>query len=360
MWTISHDFAHTPGGAEWVTGFLANEVLPASRLICISGSAEAFSSSLGGVESNRFETILSARLGPASSRLLAPLVPAISRTKMVQGNLLASSYAFAHQVNFTGQMVVYCHSPLRQLYSGSHNYAAAGSAIERIGLRLSRRALRRADQRAAARASAYVATSRAVARRIRSAYGFDPVDIIPPPYDDQQFFIQDAEKEIDLLWAGRIVEPYKQLGLVLETMKLNPRRHLTVVGDGRDRRRLEASAPTNVSFVGWRARSALAEMYQTAALVIFPSEDDYGLVPVEAIACGVPVVAYGKGGALDTVRPTENGALFYARRADAVSDAIREASSITADRRKIASSVHHLRTASFKSRMSDLLATFDE
>ena len=305
-WSVAHDFGYTVGGAERVSALLALEVAVDGPLVALAGRPEVFAAT--GVHDVR---LLYPRLfGEAHYRQASLAVPLLSRvTRPIEGNVVASSYAFAHHVRATGEMVVYCHTPLRQVWSGADLYADGLPGPLRGAANLAMAGLRRADRKAARRAAAYVANSNAVAQRIREFYGIEPAAVAHPPHDNH-FRPQDVEREDHYLWAGRIVEPYKRLEPLLETFRERPHLRLVVAGDGRDAARLRAVAPSNVEFVGELGTTGLADAFSRARAVIFPSEDDFGLVPVEAMATGAPVIALGRGGALETVVDGLTGVLF--------------------------------------------------
>jgi glycosyltransferase involved in cell wall biosynthesis len=331
-WAVVHDFLAVDGGAEAVTRWMCTDVLPGSPLLYLAGDPLiARSLTLG-----EHRQVLDPRITGRNYRLLAPLIPLLVRSAAaVPANLLVSSYAFSAALRSDGRKVIYCHSPLRQAWSGAATYSAQGPLRERVGARLLRPYFRSIDTRAADTADAIVATSAAVRDRIRAFYHRD-AEIIPPPVDDETFSYDGAEHEEYFLWAGRITEPYKQLEIVLDAFSSLPGRRLLVVGDGRDRERLEQSASSNVRFLGWRSRTELAGLMRRAAALIFPSEDDFGLVSVEAQASGTPVIAYAKGGALDTVVHGWSGVLFQHQTPTAVWEAVRQYGRVDWDRAAIA------------------------
>jgi glycosyltransferase involved in cell wall biosynthesis len=157
-------------------------------------------------------------------------------------------------------------------------------------------------------------------------------------------------------WVGRITEPYKQLGLVISAFSELPDLELFVVGDGRDRPALEKGAPSNVRFVGWQSRGEIASLYGSVDGLIFPSEDDFGLVPVEAMMAGVPVIAFGAGGALDTVIANETGLFFYEQTTSALVAAIKRARAMSWDAKQIRlSALKRFDRAVFLSSLSEVL-----
>ncbi|MFI7589558.1 glycosyltransferase [Spongisporangium articulatum] len=353
-WTVTHDFAFVFGGAEWVTRVLSEQLLPGSTTKVLTGdpTISARLNAQGAVTQ-----VLPEWVNKETYRLATPLYPRmISRLPRIEGNVLASSYAFAHHLRGTGRTVVYCHSPLRQAWTGSAAYQQQGPVVERAATRLLGANLRRRDSEAAAQADTYIATSRAVQRRLAAFYGRDDAPIIPPPVDDSIFYRTDTPREDFYLFVGRITEPYKQLGLLLRTFGYLPRKRLVVVGDGRDRARLEARAPGNVTFLGWQSPTEVAALYNRARALIFPSEDDFGLVPVEAMSCGLPVIAYGAGGALDTVEAGTTGLFFHQQTPVMVTKAITEFEALDWDEELVIRRAARFSRAAFLDRMREALA----
>ncbi len=360
-WTVVHDWMFVPAGAEVVTSALAKNVLRNAPVRYIAGSPDVTTS---------------LRLPPGSAPLLpdniinkenyryfTPIYPALLRSLApIRGNILASSYAFAHHLRCTGIKVVYCHSPLRQIWSGAENYQAEGALLNRIGLRLTTPLLRRLDRSGSNTATAYIAASRAVASRIEDYYGRSQVPVVTPPVDDNIFrFEPSLRRGDDYLWVGRITEPYKRLRIVLEAFRSLPTLRLVVAGDGPDRAALERIAPRNVAFVGWKNKSEIAKLYQSARGVVFASEDDFGLVPVEAMSCGASLIAYNGGGAAETVVEGKSGLLFEAPTPEAIRNALQQHSEICWQSELIAASAAQYSLESFVTKMQEsLLQIIDE
>ncbi len=316
-WTVAHDFAFDLGGAERVSATIAQDVLGGAPVVSLGGEARIFHELGVGDVTIRYPHLFRKR----TYRQVSLLLPLLLRTAApVEGNLLASSYAFSHHVRASGRKVVYCHSPLRQAWSGESMYLSRLPKVLHPSARLSLKALRGSDMRAAESATDYIANSRVVAERLKRFYGLKAVAVAYPP-PDVAFRPLPGERGDHYLWAGRIVEPYKKLTPVIEAFRGLDRR-LVVVGDGRDAERLRATAPANVSFVGAVDTQELAGHYRSARALIFPSEDDFGLVPVEAMACGTPVLALNRGGATETVADGLSGVLFDEADAPSVRAAI--------------------------------------
>lgn len=354
-WTVAHDFMYTNGGAEAVTRWLCTDVLPNSPLLYLAGRDDV----VHHVSDQARPPVLGRFVRESNYRTLAPSVPLAVRLKQpIAGNLLISSYAFATGLRAEGAKVIYCHSPLRQAWSGASTYAKHGPMLERLGSRALKSYFRHFDRLGVETSDVMIATSRAVQARIRDYYRRDS-ELIAPPIDDSTFFPDPrVEREEIYVWAGRITEPYKRLGIVLEAFQSMPDRRLVVVGNGRDRARLERTSPANVHFVGWRSRAELADLYRRARGLIFPSEDDFGLVPVEAMACGAPVVAFGRGGALDTVQPGLSGHLFDQQDARSVRRGVLALDELETTSDRIAEdTLRRFGRATFKRRMRAVLAS---
>ena len=164
--------------------------------------------------------------------------------------------------------------------------------------------LRRFDRSSSHRVTRFAAISRAVAGRIRRCYG-RPSQVVHPPVDVKRIVPSGEDPEDFYLLVGAFV-PYKCEALAIEAFRRLGRR-LVVAGDGPLRARIEAAAPRNVEFLGWVSDGELADLYARCRALIYPQEEDFGIVAVEAQAAGRPVLAFARGGALDTVLPLSHG-----------------------------------------------------
>ncbi|KGM14048.1 glycosyltransferase [Cellulomonas bogoriensis] len=351
-WSVVHDFCFDFGGAERVSALLSQEVAGDGPLISLGGDPTMFSDA--GVEEVVIRHPRAFR--PGTYRQASLAAPLLSRaTAPIEGNLLASSYAFSHHMRATGKKVVYCHTPLRQVWSGAEMYTSSVPGPVRGLANGAMRLLRSLDRRAAHEASVYVANSHAVAERVRRYYGIQPAAVAHPPYDEA-FHPRALAREDVYVWVGRIVEPYKRLEPLLEAFRRTPGRRLLVIGDGRDGPRLRMGAPPNVTFLGPRTTREIAEAYCTARAVLFPSEDDFGLVPVEAMACGTPVIALGRGGAVETVVDGDTGILFPESEPAHIVEAIDRFERTSWDDRRITThAAHNFGREAFVRTMRDVL-----
>jgi glycosyltransferase involved in cell wall biosynthesis len=162
-----------------------------------------------------------------------------------------------------------------------------------------------------------------VARRVMKTYRREAA-VIPPPVDVHKFDLC-AQKDDFYLTASRLV-PYKRIDLIVEAFTATPHRTLVVIGDGPEMPAIRSKAGPNVTILGYQAFATLKEYMQRAKAFVFAAEEDFGIVAIEAQACGTPVIAYGKGGALETVvplgeaRPT--GVYFAQQTVSAILDAV--------------------------------------
>jgi hypothetical protein len=243
--------------------------------------------------------------------------------------VLSNSHAFAKGVLTPPETlhICYCYTPMRYAW---HAYAEYLQAEETQGLRrllfpLLMHRLRQWDFQAAQRPDVMVAISKQVQRRIRKYYRRD-AEVIYPPLEWSRFegvsILPPSEREFYLV-VSRLVR-YKRVDLAVEACS-RAGLPLKVVGTGPERKRLERKAGPSVEFLGWQPDAVVTDLYRRARALLFPGEDDFGLVPLEAMACGTPVVAYAQGGALETVVEGETGLLFREPTVEALLDALERA-----------------------------------
>jgi glycosyltransferase involved in cell wall biosynthesis len=218
----------------------------------------------------------------------------------------------------------YCHRPMLFAYERQADFLRGYPGLLRLLARMVIPRLRRWDLRTAGRPTQYLANSSYTAERIRALYGRE-ARIVYPPVNTEMFSLAARAEEFYLI-VSRLV-PYKRIDIAVEAFT-QLRLPLVVVGDGPERKRLEAMAGPTVRLVGWQTDAQIREWYAGCRAFVFPSEDDFGIAPMEAQACGKPVIAYRGGGALETVIEGETGVFFPEQRAAALGEAVRQSQTI--------------------------------
>ncbi|HVH82155.1 MAG TPA: glycosyltransferase, partial [Stellaceae bacterium] len=214
----------------------------------------------------------------------------------------------------------YCHSPMRYLWNMFHDYRRQSGRLTRLVMPPLAHYLRVWDTVSASRVDRYVANSAGVAGRIRRYYGRD-AEVVWPPVDIAAFHPVAAEERGDyMLMVGELVG-YKRPDLAVEAFN-RMQRKLVVIGGGEMLDRIRRIAGPTVTVLGPQPFDALRHHYARCEALIFPGEEDFGIVPVEAMASGRPVIAYGRGGATETVRPGVSGILFNEQSVEALIDAV--------------------------------------
>lgn len=225
--------------------------------------------------------------------------------------------------------ICYCHTPMRWVWRYD-DYAAREqfNGLKRFVLPPILSGLRRWDLRAAEQPDFYIANSENVARRIKEIYGRESI-VIPPPIEVERFLPNEPDDDFYLV-LSRLVG-YKKIDLAIEACKKLNRR-LVVIGDGSDRKRLEKLAGKNTEFLGRQPDEVVAKYASRCRALIFPGEEDFGMVPLEINASGRPVIALRAGGALETVIENKTGMFFDEQTADSLAAAIEEFESLSWNR----------------------------
>ncbi|MHA6247676.1 glycosyltransferase family 4 protein [Pontibacter sp. CAU 1760] len=239
--------------------------------------------------------------------------------------VLSSSHAVAKGVlTHSSQLhICYCHSPIRYAWDLYHQYireAGLSKGLRGMIARTMLHYVRMWDYTTANRADHFIANSAYIGRRIRKVYNREST-VIYPPVDVDSFTLM-PQKDDFYLAASRLVA-YKKTDIIVEAFARMPDKKLIVIGEGPDMARLKAKATPNVTLLGYQPFAVLKDHMQRAKALVFAAEEDFGIIPVEAQACGTPVIAYGKGGATETVLNGETGILFQKQTASAIQQAVR-------------------------------------
>ncbi len=263
----------------------------------------------------------------AAYRRYLPLFPLAVRSLDLRGFdlVISSHHCVAKGVRpAPGALhLCYCHTPMRYLWDQYDAYFAPGRAglPTRTAMRLVRGPLRRWDVATASSPHALIANSENVRRRIAALWRRD-ADVIYPPVDTSLFRLSARDDGYFLVVSAFV--PYKRIDLAIAACRTLGER-LVIVGDGPDAARLQALAGPETTFAGRVGDTELRDLYAGCSGVLFPGEEDFGIVPLEAMATGKPVVAFARGGVLETVRDREGdgtGILFGEQTAEALARAI--------------------------------------
>ncbi len=209
--------------------------------------------------------------------------------------------------------VCYCHSPMRYLWDMYPQYLAAASWLMRPAMRYCFSRLRAFDVLSANRVDHFVANSKTVAARIKKHWRRE-ASVVHPPINVDDFPIPTKPREDFYLYVGQLVD-YKRVDIAIEACN-RLKRKLIVVGDGEAKKKWQAIAGPHINFLGRVSTKEIIDLYARCKALLFPGEEDFGLVPVEAMACGAPVLAYGCGGATETVLHEKTGLFFSTQNAD--------------------------------------------
>ncbi len=237
--------------------------------------------------------------------------------------VVSSSHCVAKGVKVPAGVphICYSHTPMRYVWDQFPDYFGPGRASwpVRAAMSVLAPALRLWDVKTAAGVTHFVANSENVRRRIARFYERE-AKVVYPPVETGLFTLSDAPPE-DFYLIVSAFAPYKRVDIALEAFRRLKKR-LVVIGSGQEEKRLRAMAGPLVEFKGWTSSEELKSHYSRCRALIFPGEEDFGIVPVEAMAAGRPVIAYGRGGAAETVLDGATGVLFEFQTPESLMEAV--------------------------------------
>jgi glycosyltransferase involved in cell wall biosynthesis len=352
---------------DWLTGMRGGEkalealaaVYPDAEILTLVHLRGQVSAT---IESHRIRTSVLQHL-PGIGRLYRhclPLFPTAIELFDLEGYdvVLSTSHCAAKAVVAPPDVphVCYCFTPMRYAwdqfdhYFGRDRLGAVGTGLARPVLRR----LARWDAATAGRVSRYVAISHYVAGRIGRYYNRRS-DIVYPPVDTE-FFTPDGRRPGGYALIVSALVPYKRIEVAIEAAR-RASLPLRIVGQGPDRDRLEqAAAGADVEFLGFQPDEAVRDLYRGADVVLLPGEEDFGIVPVEAQACGRPVVAFGRGGATETVLHRVTGVLVDEATPEAFAEGIAEARRLSFDQATVRAHAEGFSRARFQATMARVVA----
>jgi len=326
---LSHDWLTGMRGGERVLELLCNQFPDAEILTLIANRGSVSDR----IRSHAIRTSVLQHVPGIfrSYRVLLPVFPAaVAAMRPPAAELMIStSHCIAKAVKPPpgARHLCYCFTPMRYAWSFFEEYFGR-NPVKGLVARPLLAAMRRWDRKTSSRVDRFVAISRHIRDRIRTAYGRDS-DVVYPPVDLERCTpIPEPSADFDLIVSALV--PYKRLDLAVRAYG-RVGFPLVIVGTGTERRHLERGAGPNVRFLGWQSDEEVLSLYRNCRLLVFPGEEDFGIVPVEAQACGRPVVAFAKGGALETVKADVSGVFFNEQTEEALLDAVRRAAARTWD-----------------------------
>ncbi|MEW6196924.1 MAG: glycosyltransferase [Bacteroidota bacterium] len=322
---LVHDWLTGMRGGEKVLEVLC-ELYPQATLYTLLHNKGSLSPT---IEAMKIETSFVDKLPFKSNkyRNYLPLFPlAIDSINFSKYDLIISTshcVAKSAKPNKNALHICYCHTPMRYVWEMYDEYFGKGKTgiVTRAVMRFIAPILRKWDVATSNRANYYVANSYNVARRIKEYYNRDS-DVIHPPVDTTLFQLSEKNDNYFLIVSALV--PYKKVDIAIEAFnKLGKK--LLIVGTGPESEKLKSISKSNIEFLGWKSDEELAKIYAGCKALLFPGVEDFGIVPLEAMACGKPVIAFGQGGALETVigeGENKTGIFFYEQTSDPLIKAI--------------------------------------
>lgn len=234
----------------------------------------------------------------------------------------SSSIAKGVLTNQNQLHICYCHSPMRYAWNLYFDYLKSkglNKGIKGAYAKYVLHKMRHWDLLNTNRVDFFIANSNYIAKRIKKIYNREAT-VIYPPVDTEMFKLH-KEKEAYYIAASRLV-PYKKIDVIVEAFNKMPNKKLIVIGDGPDKKKLIKLGAENIEFVGKVSQPKLIELLQKAKALLFAADEDFGILPVEAQSCGTPVIAYKKGGLLETVIENKTGVFFKEQKAESIVSAV--------------------------------------
>jgi glycosyltransferase involved in cell wall biosynthesis len=347
---------------DWLNGMRGGEkVLEAILQVCPTATIYTLFHEPGRVsrfiESHRIVTSWLNRIPGVYRyyRNFLPFFPAAIESLDLSGFdlVISSSHAAAKGIRAgSATHICYCHTPMRYIWDGESDYRF--DPLRHLAISAIRKRLQHWDRETANNVDHFIANSWFVQHRIGKYYGRSS-EVIYPPVDTQFFSPSPLTRREDFYLAAGALVPYKRLDLVVQAFnKLKHR--LVVAGSGPQLKALRKMAGTNVEFRGWVTDEELRRLYRSAKALVMAAREDFGIAAVEARACGCPVIAFGEGGAAETVQDRINGILFAEQRVDEVLHAVRRFEAMTWPVERVQRRVEIFSRESFQHRIRKFIA----
>lgn len=331
---IIQEWLTTMGGSEKVVKAIS-EIFPEADIFALVVNKDLIKTL--GFENKNVKSSIIQKLPFAKKKYRAylPLFPfAIEQFDLRDYDIVISSnHAVSKGVltNNDQLHITYCHSPIRYAWDLHHQYLeeeGMGFGIKGLAARYFLHRIRMWDWMSSRRPDYFISNSNFIGKRIEKVYQRESVTIYPPI--EVESFTLETLKDDYFVTSSRMV-PYKKIDLIVEAFSKMPDKKLIVIGDGPDFKKIQAKAASNIEFKGYLPFDELIKYLQKAKAFVFAAIEDFGMLPVEAQACGTPVIAYGKGGSIETVKHGVTGILYKEQNVNSIINAIQEFENATFD-----------------------------
>lgn len=355
---LIHEWFTTLGGSEFVIKSI-HSLFPDADVFALVAETETLKKL--GIKPEKVKTSFIQRLpyGVKKYRTYLPLFPlAIEQFDLRQYDLIiSSSHAVAKGVltNANQLHVCYCHSPIRYAWDLYHQYlneAGLDKGIKGAIAKFFLHRIRTWDIISTNRVDHFISNSDFIGRRIKKLYGRESVTIHPgiAVHD----FPLKVQKEDYYFTCSRFV-PYKKINLIVEAFNELPDKKLIIIGDGPDFKKVKAMANQNITLMGFQPFTVLKDYLARAKAFVFAAEEDFGLVPVEAQACGTPVIAYKKGGVIETVVDGITGVFYNDQTAESLRNGVKKFEKLSFEPATIKKHAERFSTIRFEEEFTNFL-----
>ena len=261
--------------------------------------------------------------------------------------IISSSWAVAKGVKATSNQlhVSYCHTPVRYAWDLYDEYTSSLKGLKKLLVKLTLKRLKKWDIDTLDRVDYFIANSKFVQERIKRTYNRNSIVIYPPVAVDK--FTLHNEKESYYLTASRLV-PYKKTKLIVEAFNDMPDKKLVVIGSGEEYEEIKKTAKANVQILGYQSDDVLKSNMQRSCAFVYAAVEDFGIVPIEAMACGTPVIALNQGGTKETVVSGVNGVHFNEQTTQSIIDAVKRFETMKFDHEQISQLANSFNEDRFK------------
>jgi len=352
---IVHDWLVTNAGAEKVLKEIVKLYPDADIFSIVDFLNEQERDEILGGRSVKTSFIQLLPFAKRAFRNYLPLFPkAVESFDLSQYSLIiSSSWAFAKGIKTDSQQlhICYCHTPIRYAWDLYDEYTAPLKQPKKFFVQKVLAAIRKWDVKTAKRVDFFIANSYFVKERIERIYQRDASVIYPPVNLD--YFQLSTEKENFYMTASRLV-PYKKTRLIVEAFNEMPDKHLLVIGTGEEYEVIKKIAKSNIEVLGYQEDQNLLRYMQAAKAFVYAAVEDFGIVPIEAMACGTPVIALNQGGTAETVVDGVNGIHFPSQTKEAIIDAVKRFEKCSFDAKEVNASVQKYRF--FSQRFQEFVA----